>query len=241
MPPHTQVDGNQQKQDAQEAKNKGSSRALPQRSVKSHRGDNRLVPEFLQIVAPAAGAYLATNVDNFVVLAAMLAQGAHDRKRVLAGFAISVLSALAISFLVALPADAVPTRYIGLLGVIPLAMGALGFLRLIAREDSHPTWFERPSGRSLVHVTALTLIANSGDTVVVLSALFADTRPEADPVIILSFITAAGLLAAVAAYAVSHPRLKQRILKLAPNLTPLILIAVGLYILADTATDLVSE
>ncbi|MCZ7618125.1 MAG: cadmium resistance transporter [Myxococcota bacterium] len=84
------------------------------------------MPEILQIVPPAAGAYLATNMDNLVVLAAMLADHAHDRKRVLAGFVISVLSTLGISFLVALFADVVPTRYLGLLGVIPLAMGALG-------------------------------------------------------------------------------------------------------------------
>lgn len=199
------------------------------------------MPEILQIMPPAAGAYLATNMDNLVVLAAMLADHAHDRKRVLAGFVISVLSTLGISFLVALFADVVPTRYLGLLGVIPLAMGALGLLRLVTREHSLPIWFEKPSGRSLTHATALTLIGNSSDTVVVLSALLADTRPEADPVIILSCITAAGLLAAAAAHAVSHPRLEQRILELAPILAPLILIAVGLYILADTATDLVSR
>lgn len=198
------------------------------------------MPEILQIVPLAASAYLATNMDNFVLLAAMLAHAPHDKKRVLGGFAISVLSALAISFLVALSADVVPTRYLGLLGVIPLAMGALGLFRLVTREQRHPTWLERPSGRSVVPATALTLIGNSGDTVIVVSALLADTRSEADLAIILSCITAAGFLAAVAAHAVSHPRLEQRILRLAPILTPLILIAVGLYILANTATDLVS-
>lgn len=198
------------------------------------------MPELLLIVPLAPGAYFATNMDNLVVLTAMLAHNVHHRTQVLAGFAISVLSALGLSILVALAADVVSIRYLGLLGVIPLAMGAWGLFRLAARERNDPTRFEGPAGRSLAHATTLTLIGNSSDTVIVLSALLADTRPEADPVIILSCIIAAFLLAAVAAHAVHHPYLEQRILRLAPTLTPLILIAVGLYILANTATDLVS-
>lgn len=209
-------------------------------SIGESIGDNLLVAEILQIVPPAAGAYLATNMDNLVVLAAMLTHSAHDKKRVVAGFAISVLSVLAISFLVALSADVVPAGYLGFLGVIPLAMGARGLLKFVTREQSRPKWFERSSGRSLAQATALTLIGNSSDSIVVLSALIADTRPEAGPMIILSCIAAAGLLAAAAAHAVSHSRLEQRIPMLAPTLTPLILIAVGIYILANTATDLVS-
>ncbi|MEO8602221.1 MAG: cadmium resistance transporter [bacterium] len=190
------------------------------------------IAEILPIFALAAGAYFATNIDSFVLLTAMLAHGRAQRRRIVLGFGAS--------YLIALEANLIPLAYLGLLGVVPLALGAKGVVDLL-RKGRSPRKTEKvaaPAGRSVIYAVALTLVSNSADTIIVLSALLADSDPGAELVILLSCVAAAGVVAASAAYAVGHPRVERGIQRIAPTLTPLILLCVGFYILANTATDL---
>jgi cadmium resistance protein CadD (predicted permease) len=198
------------------------------------------IAEILPISALAAGAYFATNTDNFLLLAAMLAQGGAQKTQIVLGFGASVLLTLGASYLITLEANLIPLAYLGLLGVVPLALGTKGLVDLL-RKGRNPGKTEKaaaPAGRSVIYTSALTLVSNGADTIVVLSALLADSDPDAKLVILLSCVGAAGVVGASSAYAVGHPRLERGMQRIAPALTPFLLLGVGFYILANTATDL---
>lgn len=137
------------------------------------------IAEILPISALAAGAYLATNTDNFLLLAAMLAQGRAQKRRIVLGFGASVLLTLGASYLITLEANLIPLAYLGLLGVVPLALGAKGLVDLL-RKGRNPRKTEKaaaPAGRSVIYTSALTLVSNGADTIVVLSGLAGRQRP----------------------------------------------------------------
>ncbi|MEQ9569638.1 MAG: cadmium resistance transporter [Longimicrobiales bacterium] len=196
--------------------------------------------EILVVSALSVGAYLATNADNFVLLAAMLAQRKAEKERVLLGFGVGVTVVLAASYLIAREASLIPIRYVGLLGLVPVLMGAKGLIEIVRKRRVAPDAesFPEPTGRFVASASALTMMSNSADTLIVLSAILADSEHRVEPFILLSSAGAAVLVASLSAYAVGHPRLEVEIRRIAPLLTPFLLLAVGLYILVNTATDL---
>lgn len=123
------------------------------------------VTEFYLIIPLAAGAFFATNMDNFVLLAAMLARDSRQKGPVLLGYAASALIVLGLSFVIAKSADLLPIEYLGLLGVVPLAMGARGLIDLVRHRNKREpqTEFSSATRRSVPYQTALILISNSGD------------------------------------------------------------------------------
>ena len=94
------------------------------------------------------------------------------------------------------------------------------------------------------HSFATTLISqlgNGADTIVVFGVLFADSMPSADILIVLTLASMAIVFVLVGIYAVRHPMLSGWIERYAYRATPFVLIFVGIYILANTATDLMPD
>jgi cadmium resistance protein CadD (predicted permease) len=93
--------------------------------------------------------------------------------------------------------------------------------------------------RAVFITTFIVQISNGTDTVVTFAALFADSTAATDLLIVLTLAAMAVIFVLVAIYGVRHPALRQWIERNARRVTPWILMIVGAYIVANTATDLI--
>ena len=192
------------------------------------------------IVPIAAGAYVATNLDNFILLVAMLARYRNHRSIVVAAYIACMLIFGFVGFLIGKASDVVPVEYLGLLGFVPVSIGAVELVNL-RRGKARVTVVEEKSTDGVKEVFATTLfsqLGNGADTIVVFGVLFADSLPFADILIILTLAAMAVIFVLVGIYAVRHPALSEWIDRYAYRAMPFVLIIVGVYIVANTATDL---
>ncbi len=193
------------------------------------------------ILLVAAAAFLATNMDNLALLVVFLLR--YRCHRVIVGIAYLVGLSLVVllSFLLSLLASAVPVQYLGLLGLVPISIGVVGIYRLIrgpaAENDSSQE--QTASAAAVFVATMFTQLGNSTDTLLTFGPLFADSMRTASYMIMFTIAVMGALFLFAANYFVKHPLLSDLLQRHAQRVTPFLLISVGLYILANTASDLV--
>ena len=195
------------------------------------------------IIPIAAGAYVATNLDNFILLVSMLARYRNHTPNVVAGYFGSLLFLVFVGFWIGKAASIVPVEYLGLLGLVPISIGAVELIRL--RRGSAKVNVEKEKSADGVQkvfmLTLLSQLGNGADTIVVFGVLFAESIPSADILIILTMAAMAVIFVQVGIYSVRNQALSKWIDRYAYRAMPFVLIFVGVYILANTATDLLPD
>ncbi|TGD74870.1 hypothetical protein E4634_06660 [Mangrovimicrobium sediminis] len=189
-------------------------------------------------VVVAAG-FIATNLDNLLLLVVLMGAEPERRARHRAGYLLACTVVLAVASLGSLLGSLVDPGLIGYLGVIPLAMG-LRLLVLRRNTDAAPT--PQPGTPAAVAgggmlATALLMLGNSADSLAIFIPLAAESTLRALAIGSLVFLACATLSASLAGYIAAHPELGRRITAIGEKLVPLVMICAGAYILADTASD----
>ena len=194
--------------------------------------------EALTIIVIGFTAFLATNVDNLVVLVALYSRF-HGRELVVTlGQSLTTVIVLFAAWMLGEAADRAPVEYVGWIGLVPLAIGVYWLYGLM-RGKAGAAAAEPAARSSLVLVaTVLSLASNSVDTLLTMAVVIADSRSEIDGLVLLSALTATLVLSAVARFAVASPSLGRIVERYSARVAPFIMIAVGLYVLANTPTDL---
>ena len=130
-----------------------------------------------------------------------------------------------------------------LLGFVPISIGLVGITKLLRAPKSAGAAgrLSSASGQAVFMATFLSQLGNGADTILTFGVLFADSMPTADVLIVATLAVMAIIFVAVAKYAVQHPRLSDVIERYAHRVTPFVLVAVGAYIIANTATDLLPD
>ncbi len=193
--------------------------------------------EIPTIIAVSIFAFLATNMDNFAILSALFARYRDARSSVFAGHLLAVGLTLLAAGLLGEAANAVPVQYLGYLGIVPIAMGLYWMFRWFYPGDVTTTAGPgRQAGKAMV-VTFLSLLSNSTDTLLTQAVVFADTTARLDWLIAVSVFAVAACLALAAYHGVRNPRIGPVIEAYASRIAPFIMIGVGTYVLANTATD----
>mgnify|MGYP001545214772 CR=1 FL=1 len=194
--------------------------------------------DILIVIAIATGAFMATNLDNLVLLVGLLGRYSDRRYEVILAYLSGALIVGAVSYYVGKVAGNFPVNYIGLLGIFPVLIGVFELFRLfrnkgVIRDPAVPG-----AGSTAIAATLLTQLGNSTDTIVTFSVLFADSNDLADELVIMAFAGTATVFALVARGALRYDWLSRPIQLYGHYITPLILITVGLYVLSNTALDL---
>jgi cadmium resistance protein CadD (predicted permease) len=154
----------------------------------------------------------------------------------LASALILALGAYGVSY----TAEIAPVEYLGWLGLIPIGLGTAGVISLLHRKNESFSAVQEDSSAGAWAAFLATLasqLGNGVDTILTFGALFADSNPASDALIGITVAAMALTFLVGARYAVGHPVVENSIEKYAHRVTPFILIIVGTYILADTATD----
>lgn len=194
--------------------------------------------EMSSVIAIAAGAFVATNLDNFVLLVALFGRYSDSRPGVVSGYFAGMLVILTIAYSVGRIVGAAPVKFLGLLGIFPLLIGLFELARLLRKRGVSRVPEVSGGGRTAFVATLLTQLSNSSDTIVTFSALFSDENDLGDYLVLMVFAGMALLLAQVSYQTLRYPWLGRQIQYHGQYVTPLVLITVGLYILSNTALDM---
>ena len=196
--------------------------------------------EILIIIAVTAGAFIATNLDNLVLLVALYSRYKQHSGLVAFGYITGMIIIGAISVAVGEVGDFIPVTYLGYLGVVPIMLGITALIRLARGTQSGEasSFATSTSSRAIFVTVVLTQLSNSADSIITFSALFADSLDATDYLIAPTFLAMSVIFAWLAYYLQNHRSLSQVLDRYGHYLTPFILILVGFYILANTASDL---
>ena len=177
-------------------------------------------------------AYAATNIDNLLIMAS-LGAGRASRRDLVGGFIVASAAVLAVASSAMFIDRVVPPEVLGYLGFVPLSIGI--YLLLFTGAGGATT-----AGRGTTWpAIAGLLLTNSGDTIFAVGPLFAESGSDARVGLSLGFVLVAAvwllLILTVAERVARSPVLG----KLGHRMAPWMMILVGLYILSDSATDVV--
>ena len=187
------------------------------------------------MVLTAAG-FIATNLDNLLVLVALSAGG--TRLRAAAGFLLAAATLLCAATLGMFVGDLLDPNWVGYLGVVPLALGLSMFVKLLRPGDPEaPTVNAAPVG---IAGSCLVMLSNSGDNLALFLPLMADTQKTLLPVIILTYVGMAMAWTLLARWLVGHRLLARSLERHGRWILPCIMVVVGSVVLMDTGYDRLS-
>jgi cadmium resistance protein CadD (predicted permease) len=193
----------------------------------------------LSLIGLAVIVFASTNIDDAFVLVGFLADKNFRVRDVVIGQYAGVSALCAVSAIAALISLVIPPAYIGLLGLIPIGIGAKKLSNLWRgkenkEEDSQPVSSIGALSKSLA-VAAVTM-ANGGDHIAVYTALFATRNGHEVSVLVIVFALMTGLWCLAAHWLVSHRALGAPIRHHAHRVVPVVLIGLGILILMKTGT-----
>jgi cadmium resistance protein CadD (predicted permease) len=181
--------------------------------------------------------FVSTNFDDLFLLLGFFSDRALRPKTILLGQLLGVGALYGLSVVGALAALVIPRAYVGFLGLAPIIIGGVKLVQAW-RDDGlgDPVGQNKvPVVRGLFSVTAVT-IANGGDNIGVYTPLF--TTCTAAEIVIFGVVFAlmTGVWCLVARWLVNHWALGVPIRALGPKIFPLVLIALGGWILYRTGS-----
>jgi cadmium resistance protein CadD (predicted permease) len=194
--------------------------------------------ELFSHLSVAAVVFVSTNVDDILLIAMLFADRTLAPRAVVGGQFLGIGALVAISAVAGVAALAVPEGYIALLGAVPLFLGLQKLWRLRRAGSSDTTESpgpERahgePSARSGIVTVALLTIANGGDNLGVYVPLFA-RDPSVIVLYSLVFVALTGVWCQVGYALVNHRPIGERLTRYGRVALPLVLIALGVWILS---------
>ncbi len=178
-------------------------------------------------VLTSAIAYISTNVDDLFVIMILMAQTpGMEKRKLIAGHFLGVGLITAISMLSALGLQNLPMKYIGFLGLLPIALGIKAWFH---RDDD--TMDTRAVG--LLSMAMITT-GNGADNIGVYIPLFTgfSDAERIDAIVIFMVMTA--LWVFLAKSLAEFPNIKTVIENYKDIIIPAVFISLGIFIILDS-------
>jgi cadmium resistance transport/sequestration family protein len=198
-------------------------------------------------------AFVATNIDDIIILLLFFAQvDTNFRRRHIVigqylGFTLLILASLPGFF----GGLVVPREWIGLLGLLPIAIGLKQLLNRqedTAQVQTVTSDFEPSSARNPIvsllssvlspqtYKVAAVTVANGGDNISIYIPLFAGNNLVSLGVILGVFFLMVGVWCAIAYLLTRQPTIAQVLSRYGNAVVPFVLIGLGLFILYERGT-----
>ncbi|MDH5262568.1 MAG: cadmium resistance transporter [Gammaproteobacteria bacterium] len=190
----------------------------------------------LTIIALVAGSYAATNMDNLTILVSWMLAGKTSFAGIASGYAMATIAVLVSSTILGLSSNVIPVELIGYLGVFPIG---LGIYSLIGQIRGGSRQADANTGNAAALGVAATLTGNSADSIIIFSPMLADSKGIVDLYIVSAFVVVAAAWFWMAKVASQRVAKLDAVTNVAGWIAPIIMIYVGIYILMNTATDVV--
>jgi cadmium resistance transport/sequestration family protein len=187
-------------------------------------------------IVAAVGLFAATNIDDIVVLTVLFvasARGSLPAWKVVAGQYAGFVTLVAISVVAAAGLTIVPDKWVGFLGLIPLAIGIYGLGRTLRRRGDDDDDNDAISAVGLLGVAGIT-IANGADNISLYTPVFR-TNPVQDTVVtIIVFLVLVAVWCLIARFIGTSKTVSELLERVEHWLVPAVFIGLGLYILIES-------
>jgi len=202
-------------------------------------------------ITSAIAAFVATNIDDLLLLALFFTQvnGTFGKRHIIVGQYLGFTALILASLPGFFGGLIVPRAFIGLLGLVPIA---IGIIQLLKREETIsqvqavadnpetpnptvPSLFGSFVSSQSYSVAAVT-IANGGDNIGIYVPLFASSDFARLAVILSLFFILIGVWCYLAYQIACHRSVTPVLTRYGKALVPLVLIGLGIYILLDSGT-----
>ncbi|MBR8837365.1 MAG: cadmium resistance transporter [Stigonema ocellatum SAG 48.90 = DSM 106950] len=202
--------------------------------------------DLLSAITTGITAFLATNLDDLVILTLLFSQVNPNfrRRHIVIGQYLGFCTLVIISLVGFFGGLVLPSHWMGLLGLVPITIGLNGLLNLNS-DSSSPTELETESSYASAFtsfmspqtysVAAIT-IANGSDNVGIYMPLFANTVLSELLVIIGVFLLLVGVWCYVAYKLTCQSAIANLLTRYGHNCVPVVLIGLGVFIILDSAS-----
>ncbi|MCV7303553.1 cadmium resistance transporter [Mycobacterium barrassiae] len=191
----------------------------------------------LSSVLPAIGLFIATNVDDIIVLSLFFARGAGQRgttARITAGQYLGFAGILGAAVLVTVGAGAfLPSEVVPYFGLIPLALGlrAAWEARRGNDEDDNDGGI---AGKNVgIWAVAGVTFANGGDNIGVYVPVFLNVVPAAVVAYCVVFLVLVAVLVLAARFVATRQPIADVLERWEHVLFPIVLLSLGIFILVS--------
>jgi len=174
--------------------------------------------------------FVVTNVDDFVLLTALfvtVGRGGPTSRQIVIGQYLGMGALVLVSLLAALGLSSVPERWIGLLGLVPIAFGARALLR--ARRTA-PDEVVPATVTGVAGVVMMT-VADGADNVSVYIPLFRQAGAGDSTAYVVVFAVLVGVWCAVARATAGRSPLIAVVERVGHWLVPVLYVAIGIRII----------
>jgi cadmium resistance protein CadD (predicted permease) len=213
--------------------------------------------DFLSLIGLGITAFVATNIDDIVVLTVFFSRSTFHARNIVIGQYLGIGSLTAISALGSLVALVVPPYIIGLMGLVPIAIGVkelhemrtnkdrtekkeeeenekeLSKKKKLLQQQEKKTGIRHHPYLSFLTVAAVT-ISNGGDNIGIYTPLFASYNSPSEVITLISvFMAMTAVWCAMGYYLIRHPLLEKKMRRFGSLVLPFVLIGLGLYIMTE--------
>lgn len=189
------------------------------------------MPDLLVVIGLGVALFVTTNIDDIFVLVTFFADPSFRPRQIVIGQFLGIGALVALSVVGSLLALVAPGEYIGLLGLIPFALGVWKLVKLLrhTEEDAAPA-----RGGSRILSVAFVTFANGGDNIGAYVPVFATQSPIDLVVTIVMFLVMTAVWCLIGYSLVNHPRVGPAIRRVAAPLTSFVLMAIGVLIVLES-------
>lgn len=184
----------------------------------------------------AVGIFVGTDIDDIIVLTVLFlafrATGAPRRWQIWAGQYLGVAVLIGVSAVAALGLTIVPDRWVGLLGLVPLALGVTGLVaacRNRRRDDPTPP----AAARGLWAVAGLT-VANGADNISVYTPAFRTLGVGGSLIMVAVFAAGVTVWCVAGSWLGSHRRVVAVVRSYGHWLVPGVFVLIGAVIVFES-------
>ncbi|WP_182898302.1 cadmium resistance transporter [Microbispora sp. H10830] len=184
----------------------------------------------------ACAVFAGTNVDDVVILTVLfLSARAKGRPRpwqIVTGQYAGIAALVVVSGVAALGLAVIPDRWVGLLGLVPLALGVRGLVAALRASggDDPPS---APVATGVLSVASIT-VANGADNVSVYTPLFRTIGPAATLLTVVVFAVLVAVWCAAGSWLGSHKKVVEFAERFGHWLVPLVFVGIGALIVLES-------
>jgi cadmium resistance protein CadD (predicted permease) len=189
----------------------------------------------LQIIGVATVAFFSTSIDNLGTLLLFFSARECRPRRIAAGYLGSTWIVIGAAWAASQLSRSFSPESIGYLGLVPIGLGIRRAWQLRPPAGAAAA-VSRVDGAAAV---ALVNLAQNSDNLTVFTCLFADSAHELHRVAFGALAASAAAWCGLGFWLARRTPLAQPLRRVSRLALPFLLVAVGTYILADTATDVI--
>jgi cadmium resistance protein CadD (predicted permease) len=193
------------------------------------------VIDFFGFLVIGVAAFIATNIDDIFILMIFFSTHRFHVYDIVLGQYLGIGSLIAITALGSILALVIPLYVIGLMGLVPIAIGIIRLVRIRNSDVAPEALIESKRNYFSFLTVAAVTFSNGGDNIGVYTPLFAKYNGFGEvTILVIIFMLMTGLWCLVGYYLVNHPLISNRVRKTGHIILPFVLIGLGIYILVDS-------